>query len=192
MQKIFGGNDDINAMYSLIGAEDKEKGFEQARVRGIDVNNEPFNIAQMVPLPGQVDGEHYWGVADFILAEYPIELGLLVANSFHNMTTHLRFDPFGKIMVGMQFVDIKSGSPHLMKISFMKKHPVFYQYLSEKSCPERTESSYNFLAHAMFLFPDINHAQNIFPKSIILPDVKKGVTEKIYSIDEAIARYITN
>ena len=30
MQKIFGGNDDINAMYSLIGAEDKEKGFEQS------------------------------------------------------------------------------------------------------------------------------------------------------------------
>jgi len=191
LNKLFRGSEDINKRYKQIQDKNVAKGFEQARERNIDVNTEPFHIEKMVPLPGAVNGEHYWIVADFILAEYPIELGFQVASAFHHMASQRGFDPFGKIMVGMQYTDRKAGSPIMTRFSFAKEHPDFFQYITEKDYAERTEKALTFLATAVFQFSGADYAKKIFPTLLIVPEMKKGVKERIYSIDEVVAEYVT-
>jgi len=164
--------------------------MEQARERRIDVPTEPFRIVEMIPLPGHIDGEHYWGIADFLLAEYTTELGFLIANAFHNLVPQVGYEPFGKIMIGTQFVDRKAGSPTMTRLSFMEEHPTFYQYISERDCPERTKNALAFLVAGVFQFPDANYSRQIFPKMFVVPEMESGVIQELYSIDKALARYI--
>ncbi len=191
LKRLFGGSEEVDRRYEQIRDQNIALGFKQARERRIDVSTEPFKIAEMLPLPGAVDGEHYWGVADFILAEYPIELGLQVASAFCNMVPQLGFDPYGKIMVGMQYIDRKAGSSSMTRFSFAKEHTDFYQYATEQDCPERTEKALDFLTTSLFQFPSVDHAKRIFPTLLVVPEMEKGVKERMYSIDETVARYIT-
>ena len=189
-RKSSGGSEEVNQRYARIRDENIRKGFQQAQSKGIDVPTEPFRIAEMIPLPGQVDGEHYWSVADFILAEYTTALGLQVASAFGNMAHQLGFDPFGKIMVGMQYVDRKAGSPTMTRLSFIREHPALHLYITEHDCPERTEKALDFLTAALFQFPSADHAKRIFPTLLVVPEVVGGVRERMYSIDDAVAKYV--
>jgi hypothetical protein len=189
-QILFGNSEEVNRRYAQIRDSNIRKGFQQAKEKNVDVPTEPFRIAKMVPLPGAVDGKHYWGIADFIIAEYPTELALQVATAFCNMAPKLGFDPFGKIMVGAQYVDINAGSLSIARFSFIKEHLDFYEYTTERECPERTEKALDFLTAAVFQFDSADYAKRIFPNLLVVSEMERGVKEKMYSIDEAVAKYI--
>lgn len=189
-QRLFGNSKEINHRYVKIRDENIAEGFQQAKEKGIDITTEPFKIAETVNLPGQVDGEHYWGVADYILAEYPTKLALQVASAFYNMAPQLGFDPFGKIMVGAQYVDWKAGTPIIYKMSFAKQHPEFTKFVTEIDCPERTEKALDFLTAAIFQFSNAIQARKIFPTLLVVPEMETGVKQKLYSIDQAVVKYI--
>ncbi len=165
--------------------------YLQKEERNIVLYDEPIKISQISPLPGKVDGEHYYAVADFILAEYKTELGALVANAFGLHKDSIGFDPYGKIMVGMQFVDRKAGNPVMARLSFAKEHELLYAYLTEKQFSERTKKAISFLASSMFHFPSAEHTKRMFPTMLVIPEMKEGVIEKLYSMDSDLARYIT-
>ena len=189
-KQLLGDSKEINCRYAQIRDANIKKGFQQAKEKGIDIPTEPFEIVKRVPLPGQVDGEHYWSVADYILAEYSTELALQVATAFCNMAPQLGFDPFCKIMVGVQYVDKKVGIPNISKMSFGKQHPEFYTFITEKDCPERTKKALDFLTTAIFQFSSATQAREIFPKLLVVPEMETEVKQKLYSIDKAIAKYI--
>jgi len=80
-----------------------KKAQEQARSRRIDLRYEPSRVLQSIPFPGNTDGEDYWFVADYILAEYEVELGLEVLAWFNELLTgQLGFGPYGKVLVEPQ------------------------------------------------------------------------------------------
>jgi len=191
LEKLLGNNREVNQRYAEIRDANIRKGFEQAKDLEIEIPTEPFRIAEIVPLPGPVDGEHYWGVADFILSEYPTELGLQVAVAFCNMVPQLGFDPYGKIMIGSQYVDRKADSQSMTRASFASSHPRFYQFVTESDCPERTERTLDFLTTALFQFPSADHAKRIYPTLLVVPEIKAGVRENMDSIDSAVAKYIS-
>jgi hypothetical protein len=194
MQESRGSSSDasgsIDQRYCEIRDRNIRLGVQEAREAGIDIKTEPFKIAQQVQFPGNVDGENYWHVADYIIAEYSTRVGLQVAASFNVMVPQLGFDPYGKVMVGMQYVDRKAGTPTMFKYSFMREHPDFAAYVTEKHCPERTDKSAAFIGAAFFQFPSARHARQLFPSSIVVPEIKDRVVQKLASLDPEVGAYV--
>jgi hypothetical protein len=188
--RLFGRGSTEKARYAELGVAHVATARAQAGARGIDVQSEPLNIMRAFPLPGKVDGEHYWAHADYLLAEYPTELGVLVASTFHGLVPQIGFDAFGKIMVGMQFVDKKAGTPVMTRLSFMQTHGTFYEYMTERDCPERSTKAVASLAEAILWFPDIDHAKRIYPTLFVIPEMQPKVAQRLREIDSSIARYI--
>ena len=209
----------MNERYIQIREQHTDKARQQAAERRIRVAYEPFWIVEMVPLPGNTDGEHYWCVADFLLAEYPTELSLLVANAFHNMVPKLGYDPYGKIMIGVQFVDAKAGSEIQARVSLPSQHAEFSQwvikkkviesseyldavrthfggydkfrkYVMAKKCPERTHKALDLLAAGYFQFKDADAAKRISSTLVVVPEMKKLARDRVLSIDRAVGEYI--
>ena len=180
----------------------EERRFEETRKRiqgdaqrqsldnSVDVMLEPAKIAEMIPLPGNTDGEHYWQIANFLLAQYPTELGVSIASSFGYYKPQTGFDPFGKIMVGVQFVDRKAGSPTMARMSFINEYPEFYEYCTTKNLPERTEKAVDFISTALFQLPNASIVKRTFPTMIVVPEMEDLVKKKLHSIDQVVARYI--
>jgi len=48
----------------------------------------------------------------------------------------------------------------------------------------------DFLTAALFQFPSADHAKRIFPTLLVVPEVVGGVRERMYSIDDAVAKYV--
>ncbi|MBN2566702.1 hypothetical protein JXB02_01295 [Candidatus Woesearchaeota archaeon] len=181
---------DLTLRYSTLRRESQKNASSQAMERGVHISDEPYAIVKKMDIPGNVAGEEFWGIASYILAEYPTDLGFQVASAFHRLSPGLGYDPFGKIMVGMQFVDRKAGSSCLVRVSFAKDHPALFSYLTERDCPERTEKSIDFLANATFQFPSVEHARQIFPKMFVVPEVKASVTDRLIEIDPVVGKYL--
>ena len=193
---------------------------EQAAERSIDPKFEPFEIVKKVPLPGNTDGEHYWFVADYLLATYPVELALLVAASFNAMQPRVGFDPYGKIMIGAQFVDRKAAADIQVRVALPDDNPKFStwlinektiparKYLSElechygphlefskfvlsSSCIERTGKALDFITAGTFLLDSVDTAKEVWPTLIVVPEVASAVAGKLQSLAGSVGRYIT-
>ncbi|MBW2993734.1 hypothetical protein KY317_04130 [Candidatus Woesearchaeota archaeon] len=179
-----------NQRYAQIREQIRTKAIEQAQERGINIPSEPIKIAEATDISGKREYYDYLDIANFLLAEYPTELGFYVANAFTNLASRLGYDPFGKIMLAVQYTDKLAGSPIITRVSFIQEHPEFYKFMTEKDCPERTDKALDFLAAAVFQFKDAGAARKVFPTLFPVPELEEGVKEKLYSIDQMVAKYI--
>lgn len=185
-----------NKRYLKIKKKIQDKAFEQTkgiRKKRIDVSKEAFNIGYQLMISKKPDHLQYRDIANYLLAEYPAELGVYIAiaikETWENTTGH---DPYQNIMLAVQYVDRMAGSSFMTDPSFTQEHPLFMQYITETHLPERTKKAIDFLTTGIFQFQDINITREKFPTLITVPEMKRGVKEKLSSIDDVVARYILN
>ncbi|MBN1155128.1 hypothetical protein JXB12_09455 [candidate division KSB1 bacterium] len=206
--------------YAEIQGKYLSLGMQQAAERHIDPKFEPFEIVKKVPLPGNTDGEHYWFVADYLLASYPVELALLIAASFNSMQPRVGFGPYGKIMIGAQFVDRNAAAdiqarvalpgddsefstwllrekiiPARMYLSELERHygphPAYSKFVLSSSCSERSGKAIEFLAAGAFQANSADVAKKTWPTLIVVPEVASAVAEMLRSIDNSVGIYVT-
>lgn len=125
----------MNSAYDSLKKKFISEAVQEAESGGIRPQNEIEKIISIFPSPGNVDGENYWMIADFILAEYSAPLGFLVTMGFAQLAPSLGFNPFGKIMIGAQFVDRYAGSSMLLRADFAKRFPKTFSFVTEKDFP---------------------------------------------------------
>lgn len=179
-----------NQIYTQIRESIRTRAVNQAKERNIEIPIEPFKIVEMTDISIKREYRDYWDIANFLLAEYPTELGFYIANAFTNLASQLGYDPYGKIMLATQYVDRLAGSPIITRFSFTKDHPKFYEFMTEKNCPERTDKALDFLVTGLFQFQDADYARKKFPTLFVVPEMKEGIKEKLYSLDQTTAKYI--
>jgi len=186
--RFSGKKNDVGSRYDEIREQIRVAAVSQAKARQVDIPQEAFKIAETCGgLMAKREWIDYRDIANFLLAEYETELGFYVANAFSNFTEQLGHDPFGKIMLATQYVDRTAGSPMSIRFSFAKQHQLFYEFLTERECPERTRLAVEFLGTAVFQFPNVSHAKKVFPTLFVVPEMGGAVRERLYLIDRAVA-----
>ena len=133
------GKKKLEREYLAIVDQVLKKAQRQARSRRIDLRYEPTRVLQSIPFPGNTDGEDYWFVADYILAEYELELGLEVLARFNEHAGQLGFGPYGKVLVGVQYADRRANSEIAARIVSSEKHPEYCDQLIARKTMETTE-----------------------------------------------------
>ena len=192
--RLFKKGNPENKRYLEIKKEIQDKAFEQTkhRIKRIDVPTEAREIGNMLGITKKSEYPQYWDIANYLLAEYPAELGVYIASAMKMWATAIGHEPYGKIMLAVQYVDRMAGSSFMTAFSFMKEHPLFIEYMTEKNLPERTQKAIDFLTTGVFQFEDIVNTRMIFPTLIKVPEMEEGVEQKLRSIDDVVARYILN
>jgi len=189
--RLFGKRNDVGRRYEEIREQVRVAAVSQAKARQIDISQQAFIIAETCGgLMSKREWIDYRDIANFLLAEYETELGFYVANAFTNFAGQLGYDPFGKIMLATQYVDRTAGSSLMIRFSFAKHHQLFYEFLTERECPERTRRAIAFLAIAIFQFPNVDHARKVFPTLFVVPEMGSAVRERIHLIDRDVAEYV--
>jgi hypothetical protein len=191
---ILGKDSKIEEKYSKLSRSIEESASKQSHQYKVNITDEPYKIGQMFGIEKKHAEQHtsqYCDMANYILAQYPTELGFFVANCFYVYVPKLGYDPFGKIMVATQMVDEFAGQPMIARFSFIKENPIFYQFMVERNCPERTQKAEEFLKTGILRMGSAKKAKQAFPKAMINSKMKSGVKKKISDMDAELARYIT-
>lgn len=179
---------DLGHRYDEIREQVRATAVSQARAAQVSIPQEAFKISETCGgLTAKREWSDYTDIANYLLAEYETELGFYVANAFTNFAAQLGYDPFGKIMLATQYVDRRAGSPVMVRFSFAKEHGLFYEFLTERECPERTRRAVDFLGVAVFQFPTLDHAKRVLPTLFVVPEMGAAVRRRLLVIDRAVA-----
>lgn len=178
----------IEEKYRKLRFDIGEKAARQSHDMKIIIREEPYKISEMLGMRYKSGSDimEYCDVSSYILAEYPSELGIFLARGFEKK------DIYGKIMVATQYVDDFPGSFSIGRLSFIKDHPKFYEFVTEKFCPERTYKAETLLAEGALFFPNAEIAKKSFQGLFEVPKMREGAKKKLKEMDPEIARYITS
>lgn len=184
----FGKTGKMEEKYRKLRFDIGEKAARQSHEMKVIVQEEPYNIAEMLGIRYKSGSDimEYCDVSNFILSEYPSELGIFVAKGFEK--TGL----FGKVMVATQYVDEFPGRFSAGRLSFIKEHPKFHEFMTEKHCPERTNKAETLLAEGMLFVENAELARKSFSARFEVPKMKDGARKKLYAMDPELAGYITS
>lgn len=185
---------ETNEIYLQIRRGILQKAIEQVTDRGTNFfNDEVRAINKAYTLFERRESPDYQATSQFILANYPAELGFYATKHFANLfDQRLSQNHFENIIKAMQLICSPSYiQPQIDLAGILEEYPLFYAYLNKYSCQERAENVLDFLTIFVFNPEDVYQARKEFGRLFNSDGIKEPVKERLFDLDESVGKYIT-
>lgn len=181
------GKEEANQRYVQIRNKIFEKARNQSHQHKIEITSESAKIGEMCGILRKREFQEYKDIATWLLASYESELAFYIIREFDQFAGSLGYVPIGKIMLAIEHIDhIASGI--MVRTSLLNENPTLFEYMNKS--PMRTAKAIETLTTAVCSLTDIGDGRETYGV-LTVPEMKQGVKDKLYSLDEVVAKYIT-